>query len=185
MTQTDLAKVAKKTRSTISGYETEGKEPDYATLCLLAAYFGVAVDYLLGVSDIRSHNDVVFVNDTRQFAAMYDSLSHDLKHYIASAFDNFYLILSRDIKLRRVERLALYSELMTLLQQGRADIRNKIEQSSPIHDPTYLSDLMTMQSELKNGIAVLLDQLMQADMAIASNSEKKSASHESSKRSIG
>ena len=53
MTQTDLANALHKTRSTISGYETEGKEPDYDMLCSIAKYFGVTIDYLLGVAEAR------------------------------------------------------------------------------------------------------------------------------------
>lgn len=184
MTQADLAKVISKTRSTVSGYETEGKEPDYEMLCFLANYFDVTTDYLLGISNVRTHNDAVFVNDTRQFSATYEGLPHDLKQSVASAFDSFYLLLSRDMKLRREERLSLYAEFFGLLQRCRAEIRNKIEQGSAA-DPAYLSDLMAMQSELKNNISVLLDQLMQADMGVASGASKKGESLASSKQSVG
>lgn len=184
MTQADLAKAISKTRSTVSGYETEGKEPDYEMLCFLANYFDVTTDYLLGISNVRTHNDAVFVNDTRQFSATYEGLPHDLKQSVASAFDSFYLLLSRDMKLRREERLSLYAEFFGLLQRRRAEIRNKIEQGSAA-DPAYLSDLMAMQSEFKNNVSVLLDQLMQADMGVASGADKKGASLASSKQSVG
>ena len=36
MTQEELAKALNKKRSTYSGYETEGKEPDLETVCILA-----------------------------------------------------------------------------------------------------------------------------------------------------
>ena len=48
MTQTDVAKAVNRSRSTISGYETEGKEPDLSLICELAKLFDVSVDYLLG-----------------------------------------------------------------------------------------------------------------------------------------
>lgn len=51
LTQTDLAVILERGRSTISGYEVEGKEPSLTTLCFLACYFGVSTDYLLGISD--------------------------------------------------------------------------------------------------------------------------------------
>ena len=44
MTQSDLAKLLGKQRSTVSGYETDGKEPDFDTLCTLADHFEVSVD---------------------------------------------------------------------------------------------------------------------------------------------
>lgn len=48
LTQEELAKKVSKTRSTIAGYETERKEPDYETLVLFADFFNVPLDYLLG-----------------------------------------------------------------------------------------------------------------------------------------
>ena len=47
VTQKELADYLKVTRSTIAGYETKGKQPDYERLLRIAAYFGVSADYLL------------------------------------------------------------------------------------------------------------------------------------------
>ena len=41
VTQKELADYLKVTRSTIAGYETKGKQPDYERLLRIAAYFGV------------------------------------------------------------------------------------------------------------------------------------------------
>lgn len=51
--QTDIAGYLGMSRSGIQGYETEGKEPSYDTLCRIANYFDVSTDYLLGRSDER------------------------------------------------------------------------------------------------------------------------------------
>ena len=51
LTQDDLAQIIHKKRSTVSGYETELKEPDFDVVCFLANYFGVSTDYLLGRTD--------------------------------------------------------------------------------------------------------------------------------------
>lgn len=53
LTQEELGKAIGRGRSTYSGYETEGKEPNFKTVCFLSCYFGVTTDYLLGVSDER------------------------------------------------------------------------------------------------------------------------------------
>ena len=47
VTQKELADYLKVTRSTIAGYETKGKQPDYERLLRIAGYFGVSADYLL------------------------------------------------------------------------------------------------------------------------------------------
>lgn len=54
VTQKQLADYLKVTRSTIAGYETKGKQPDYERLLRIAAYFGVTVDYLLTGTDQES-----------------------------------------------------------------------------------------------------------------------------------
>lgn len=53
ITQKELADRLHISRSTIAGYESLGKEPDGEKLCAMADFFGVSVDYLLGVTDSR------------------------------------------------------------------------------------------------------------------------------------
>ena len=48
LTQEELAKALKISRSTIGMYENGSREPDYETLELIADYFNVDIDYLLG-----------------------------------------------------------------------------------------------------------------------------------------
>ena len=170
MTQEELAKAINKKRSTLSGYETEGKEPDLELVCFLAKYFGVSTDYLLGYSEERNHVEQVFFNDTVNFERHFKALPAELRPVVAQCFDSFYLLLGRDIQLARPERLRVYQELLHTLQSLRADIRKAIEASGgAVADPVALSDLMAMQSQLKNAVSALLDKLMQADMEVAFN----------------
>lgn len=186
MTQEELAKALNKKRSTYSGYETEGKEPDLETVCILAKYFGVSTDYLLGYSNERNHIEQVFYNDTVNFQRHFKNMPAELRPVVSKCFDSFYLLLGRDIQLARPERLRIYQELLHTLQSLRADIRKTIEASGgAITDPVALSDLMAMQSQLKNAVAALLDQLVQADMEIAFNLQKDAAEAGLSKGSAG
>lgn len=182
LTQEDMAKVIQKKRSTVSGYETEGKEPDLETVCLLAGYFGVTTDYLLGYSENRTHTESVFYNDNVNFERHFKSLPAHLRPVVSKCFDSFYLLLNRDMQLARPERLEIYQELLYTLQSLRAEIRKTIEASGgAVTDPTTLSDLMALQSQLKNETAALLDRLMQADMEVAFNI-KRGASDELSRK---
>jgi transcriptional regulator with XRE-family HTH domain len=176
LTQEDLANLIHKKRSTVSGYETEGKEPDLDTVCWLANYFDVSTDYLLGYSDERNHVEQVFFNDKVNFERHYKNLPAELRPVVSKCFDSFYLLLSRDMQLARPERLRVYEELLHTLQSQRADIRKAIEASGgAVTDPVALSDLMAMQGQLKNAVAALLDKLMQADMEIAFNIKRDEA----------
>lgn len=49
--QTELAKRLKIPRTTYIGYEKGYREPDHETLLIIAEFFDVSVDYLLGRSD--------------------------------------------------------------------------------------------------------------------------------------
>ena len=176
LTQTDVSRLIGKARTSVQGYETEGKEPSFEILCFLAEYFGVSTDYLLGRTDSRTHDDAVFANDTRNFASLYAGLPADLKKVVGSSFDSFYVMLSHDVKLRAVDRLQLYSALFSVLQRNRAEIRNRIEAGPPAAgDLSYFSEIMALQSDFKNSVDVLLDQLLQSDLGSGA-SKKGSAS---------
>lgn len=168
MTQSDLAKVVNKTRSTVSGYETEGKEPDYEMLCTLARFFSVSVDYLLGVEDSPNHSDVVFVNDSVNFKKHYEALPPHLRHKVAQMYDSFYLLLQRDMIKHNESRLALNAELFYVIQSSRAQIKKAINGcEGQITDPLLLSNLMAMQNTFKTDVCALLDKLLQADIDTA------------------
>lgn len=177
LTQADLAKVINKQRSTVSGYETEGKEPDFGMLCTLAGYFEVTTDYLLGKSDSRTHTDVVFHNDNVNFKRNYDTLPPELKKTVAVLYDNFYLLLNRDMKFQNVERIELYGELLSIMQSSRSEIRKLIENKDKIQDPAFFSSLMSMQSNLKNEVSALLDRLMQEDLNCSQSAKIYRAAH--------
>ena len=106
LTQEDIAKIIYKKRSTVSGYETEGKQPDLDTVCLLAKYFGVSTDYLLGYTDRPNHSEDVFYNDTVNFQKHFNSLPAELRPAVSKCFDDFYRLLNRDMQCARPERIA-------------------------------------------------------------------------------
>lgn len=185
LTQGELAETIHLKRSTLAGYESAGKEPDYETLCRLAKYFGVSIDYLLGYSDEKNHIEQVFYNDQGNFERHYKAMSTELHPVVAKCFDSFYLLLGRDMQHSRPERLCVYQELFHTLQTLRSGIRKAVEASGgAITDPLALSELMAMQSQLKNEVCALLDKLMQADMEIAFQLKKDAEAGSSEKSAM-
>jgi len=53
LSQQKLAEVLSLSRSVVSNYEQGIREPDFKTIKLIANYFTVSTDFLLGVSDIK------------------------------------------------------------------------------------------------------------------------------------
>jgi transcriptional regulator with XRE-family HTH domain len=162
ITQTELAQVMGKKRSTISGYEIEGKQPDFDTLCRLSEYFEVTVDYLLGRSDERTPAAAVFHNDSANLKKHFDALALELKPIVTGVFDDFYILINRDMRIENKESLLLYRELMSNLRSYRNEIKKMAVDVK--QNPEFLPQLIKMENALKNEIAAILDKLMEADL---------------------
>ena len=77
VTQDELAKSINTTRSCISNYEHGTRQPDGETIRLIADYFDVSIDYLLGRSSIRM--SVRTEEELRELEELSNSL-HTLTH---------------------------------------------------------------------------------------------------------
>ena len=179
MTQAQLAKAVNIQRSTLSGYESENKEPNYETLCVLANYFGVTTDYMLGMSASRTRNDISFINDTNGFAERYAQLPADTQKIVVAAFDSFYQLMSSNVGRNSVEYAELYSKLFALIQSCRASIQSALRNNS--RNTFAIASIMSEQNDFKNEVSVLLDQLMQLDMGVSTQGK----STESSAKNVG
>ena len=62
LSQYTFAAIMETSRSTISGYETEGKEPSFAQLITFAKFFDVSTDFLLGLTNQRNN----FSDDSKE-----------------------------------------------------------------------------------------------------------------------
>lgn len=58
ITQADLGKIINQSKSNVSKYETGMLEPNIQTLTVLSNYFEVSIDYLLGISNVRTSNGI-------------------------------------------------------------------------------------------------------------------------------
>lgn len=54
ITQDQLAQYLQVSRSTIAGYETKNRQPDYDKLYLIAQFFHVSTDYLISGREIQT-----------------------------------------------------------------------------------------------------------------------------------
>lgn len=91
MTQDDLAKLLHVSRSTIAGYETKGKNPDYEKLRWLCNYFNVTSDFFL---DITPNNK----SETTKIITLPDDESEELNYYRKLSKEHKILILAQMIK---------------------------------------------------------------------------------------
>lgn len=66
LTQQELANILKVTQTTYQYYEKEKSEPNIETLCKLADYYNVTLDYLVGR---QIKNDIGYLTD-KQYSAV-------------------------------------------------------------------------------------------------------------------
>lgn len=72
LTQEELAKILKISRSTVGMYENGSREPDYETLELIADFFNVDIDYLIGRTDKTTViPDSYYLNDDAKEIAQF------------------------------------------------------------------------------------------------------------------
>lgn len=82
-TQSDLAKVLNTSQSNYGKYELEIIEPDIRTLKMLADYYHVSLDYLVGR---QFGKELGYINDfDYNFIKRYLTLTNDQKAFIAGS----------------------------------------------------------------------------------------------------
>ncbi|MFB9770124.1 helix-turn-helix domain-containing protein [Lactiplantibacillus modestisalitolerans] len=79
--QEQLGKILSVSKASISGYENGTREPDTKSLMKLAQYFGVTVDYLLGVDATPEWATAKDTHDLHEFLdANEGSMTYDGEH---------------------------------------------------------------------------------------------------------
>lgn len=96
--QKDLADMLNLSTGTISNYETGSHEPNYATLSILADFFHVSTDYLLGRTTLPY--DISKLNEPLLEGITIDDLAHTLLNMshedLSSALDYIDLLQYRN-----------------------------------------------------------------------------------------
>ncbi|WIF95021.1 helix-turn-helix domain-containing protein [Caminicella sporogenes] len=104
ITQSELANILNKSRSTIAGYEINDRMPDFETLTKIADFFNVSIDYLLGRTDIQNPNNTlegrkitlhqklenipeIVINTEEEYIQMYHQMYDEIK-YIQNKIEN-------------------------------------------------------------------------------------------------
>lgn len=71
LTQEELASILQVDRSTLASWEINRREPDIRTLCRLATFFKVSVDWLVGHTPERGHSSEASTGLLQENAAKY------------------------------------------------------------------------------------------------------------------
>ena len=114
--QMDLAKLLNVTRATISAYETDKIMPPYDKLEMLANYFGVSVEYLVGKSDSQDAKDEDKSSD----------VTKELRKLLEQLHSNSNLTVD-GVELDESSKEVLVNSIENSLKLGRLLAQNKKE----------------------------------------------------------
>ena len=171
LTQEQIAKIFQISRSGWSGYEIEGKEPSYESLCEIADFFDVTVEYLLGRSDDRKpKTEIVFLKDNK-FKAKYDTLPETLKETVSDTYDSFYSLLEKAVLKRKEDYLVVYRDFFSDLKNIRAELQSRTENATG--SAAEMAELFALEGKAKELMTSTLDKLMQLDLDGAASKEAK------------
>lgn len=116
LTQADLATALKISRSTIGMYESGSREPDFETMELIADYFNVDIDYLIG----RTQKTTKIINTNENNHGYY--LNEETKEIAQEIFENPDMKSLFDMSRKMTpERLKAHLEFMKKLQDSEKD----------------------------------------------------------------
>ncbi len=80
--QSDIAKIINKSERTVGFYETGERDMGTETLSILADFFDVSIDYLLGKSDVRNPEKININDVDVAFASGAKALNEENKKII-------------------------------------------------------------------------------------------------------
>lgn len=173
LTQAGLANTLNKKRSTISGYETEGKEPNLETLCEFAEFFGVSTDYLVGLSNNAGNRDDALFQANSYIKGSYLALPAPQRDIMVKAYSAFYDILRDGIRARSSAKLEILLELFRLIADSRENVKNAVSKHGRSADTSSLSDVLAAQNTFKYSVDTLLDRLLEEDLRVALEEKEK------------
>lgn len=167
LTQAQLAETLNKKRSTISGYETGGKEPDFDTLCEFAEFFGVSADYLVGLSNSAGNRDDALFQANSRIKGAYLALPAPQRDTVVKAYSAFYDILRDGILSDCSEKLNILLDLFSLIAENREYIKGIVARYDKPDSAFSISDVLAAQNKFKYDVESLLDRLLEEDLRVA------------------
>lgn len=107
LTQANLAKILGIAPTTLAAYEQGKSEPNIETLTKLANHFNVSIDYLLGLTDVKTTNlDVAYMSDylglkerSIETLHQYIQLSKKDSKRISQTLDTLNILLAPDVEI--------------------------------------------------------------------------------------
>lgn len=143
--------------SALGKYERDERQPDFDTLEQLANYFDVAIDWLIGRTDIRTHEENIFLNDAQHISERLSVMGPYQRKLVVNTIDYLYLIIDSHLDDEDIKSLETIKKIMFQLFKFNNGIElSKLER---LLDVNVSVDAIDFLSNHKNEFNASLDEL--------------------------
>lgn len=150
--------------SALGKYERGEREPDFKTLEMLATYFGVMIDWLIGRTDIKTFDEYVFINDVRHLEEKIKKMEPYKRGIVVDIIDQIYLIINGHLTDEGTDSLEIIFKLINnlfLLDIGHLPTGQTSYKRINKNDP---EGIMEFLSAHKNQFNILSDELIKIQL---------------------
>ena len=171
ISQYEFAEMLGIARSTYSGYESEGKQPDVQMIGRIARMLDTTTDYLIGVSSDPRPNESVFTKDCLAYKSRRDELPPEQQKVADELFDDFYMLVTRPMMDKRYDKLGIYAELFSRLREGLAEMTLNASDARLLSAESVAA-FVRAHEKLKNALAETADKIMELELLDKNKQEK-------------
>lgn len=168
ISQTQLANDLNLSRSTISSYELNKRQPDFEILEQLADYFNVSIDYLLGRSNLKTFKEYIADTDFKVLLEKLKDANSETRNITVHIIDNLFLTLFNALSDNELELLEIlntfYSHIYKLnfsFKENSKVMFFKKLFNDDINETLSLQDKLKVLSECKTQCNSAMDDLLQ------------------------
>ena len=148
----DLASQLGIAYTSLGKYERNEQQPSFETLEKIADYFHVSVDYLLGRSDSRTYDNLVFDTDMDHLKKAFDNAPALIKSHFINIVDSVFLLSFRNLKDGEdIEYIKLLERIFDcLLKIHQAGLNNFILAPTAEETDKKYQEFLSKQAELSD-----------------------------------
>jgi transcriptional regulator with XRE-family HTH domain len=110
--------------NTLGNYERGDREPNIETYVLLADYFNVSIDYLIGRTEKRTNEEHFLTNDSANFQELLKDAPKKVRKAASLAYEHMYLFVSSAIDQKNIIELEQLNEVLYFLYRMKTGFPN-------------------------------------------------------------
>lgn len=136
--------------TSLGKYERNEQQPSFETLEKIADYFHVSVDYLLGRSDNRTYDNLVFDTDMEHLKQIFNDAPALVKSHFTNIIDSVFLLTFQSLKdgsdieyIKLIERI-----LDCIMKIHQAGSNNFIIEPTAVETDSKYQAFLARQAEL-------------------------------------